>query len=148
MQLTQLVSLRTLALTLIIAAGSAVGIVACQPRKPQPTPPGETPAPVDPQADYRRFPLGIESAEVVELADAGGDNNARLEVSFEKDDRVRASGASIFPQEKEVRLWEGGAKANDGIFSATMAFNFEELDAQAKIDLPPRFVPESMSVDG
>lgn len=137
MPLTQLVSLRTLALTLIIAAGSAVAIVACQPRKPQPTPPGGTPTPVDPQADLRRFPLGIESAEVVELVGVGGDKNARLEVSFEKDDRLRASGVSIFPQEKEVRLRddgrEGDAKANDGIFSATIAFNFEELDAQAKI---------------
>ena len=86
--------------------------------------------------DLRRVPPGVERATIQPLGRRDAAGNALLEVQFEPGDKRIADGVTIFPEpDKKTVLRDDGrngdAKARDGIFSAVVDFDFQEVADQA-----------------
>src|SRR4051812_43979131 len=116
--------MRTRSLQLAILLSLSVA-GSCRREEPPPTP-----APVGGR-DFGRTPPGVESATIRALPAGQPGGNALLEVRFERGDTRVREGVPIFPSGKEVVLRDDGANgdaaARDGIFSAIVDFDFNEL---------------------
>lgn len=88
-----------------------------------------------PRGSFHAVPPGVEAATVQALPAPTGDGNALLEVTFDKSDARVAKGVPIFPHGKQVLLRDDGAggdvRAGDGVFSAVVDFDFDEVAEQA-----------------
>ena len=110
----------------------------------------------DPEA-FHRLPPGVERATIQPLRDGQGHENALLEVEFERTDRRLTEGVPIFMHDETTVLRDDGkrgdAKRGDGVFSARVEFDFQELAAQAgevaqKLKAEPRAVFRGREIVG
>ncbi len=119
-----------------LLACSILITVSCEEKKPKP----DKPASFLEKASFKTIPPGVERATIQPLEQSTDKGNSLLVVTFDQNDpriKKNSSGITLFPKDKQrVILTDSGKngdrKADDGLFSTVIDFEYEALIKMAE----------------